>query len=103
VKQLEIKIDPEGNFQSIHDDQLNELCNDLGAVSVERASNVEWESGGWTVRSHKDPQRALRLVEGCVIVSNETEAPIQHFETREAAIQSELKNFWALIGSKNND
>ena|SRR5271166_3050905 len=97
MKDLEIKIDQEGNFSSIHDDTLNDLYSSLGKISIQRCSHVEWEEGGWTVRSHKNPEKALRVAQGCVIVSTESKIPLAHFESREAGISAELKNFWALL------
>lgn len=95
-KEIEIQIDDEGNLQSIYDDQLNDLYKSLGAVRVERASDVEWEDKGWTVRCHKNPGKALRWVNEHIKVS--CNGNIVHFESREEALKYEVKNFWELIG-----
>jgi hypothetical protein len=94
-KQLEIVIDESGDCTSIYDDSMNDLYKALGTAKIDRASDVEWESGGWTVRSHKNPTKALRIVDGCVTVS--TEGPIAYFESREEALSSEIANFWKLL------
>lgn len=96
---MQFKIFEDGSLQCIHNDRLNPIYNAIGDFEVSRASDVEWEtvrkSSGWSVRSHANPQRALRFVGGRVKVS--TRGRLKLFKTREAAIKSELANFWDLI------
>lgn len=109
MEEIEIKIDEEGNLKSIYKDELRPLYKALGGIlSVGRASDVEWEDiewvgQGWTVRSHKNPKRALRhkkkMFKRAIIVSEE--GPIVFFNSREDALACEVKHFWELIGEDN--
>lgn len=93
---LEFQIDEAGDVLGIYNDSLLPLYNELGTLEVHRASNVEFEDGGWSVRSHHDPKKALRLDQKRAIIVG-TEGPLAVFKTREEALFFEVKNFWELI------
>ena len=96
---IDFKILDDGSLQSIFSDSNTEIYNAIGDFSVQRASNVEWETvkgtSGWSVRCHAFPKRALRLVNGRVKVS--TRGKLKLFKSRESAIESEIRHFWDLI------
>lgn len=96
---VEIEVTPDGTVRGIYKDELAELYGALGKMKVARASNVEWELDGWTVRAAHDPNLAIRSVikDGAyrLVVSREGELTV--FVTREAALASELDHFWELL------
>jgi|WetSurMetagenome_2_1015567.scaffolds.fasta_scaffold456720_2 hypothetical protein len=93
---VDLKVGPDGSVVGIYDDGLAEA---LGAEvkGVTRASNVEWEVDGWTVRSAVDQSLALRDVGGVVRPARHGCGPVVTFPTREAALAAEIANFWQLI------
>jgi len=95
-KELEVRITEDGNLESIYKDDLTDLYSDLGRVTVERASDVEFENGGWTVRCHKDPQKAIRTIDDKISVGYV--GNIVSFKSRESALAKEVELFWELIG-----
>lgn len=99
MDEIEIKIDEEGNLKSIYRDDLIGLYNELGTVNVSRASDVEYEGKGWTVRKHSDPEIALRLENDAIIVSRVGQ--LIYFTTREEALKEEVKHFWEIMGDVN--
>lgn len=89
---MEIRVDSAGLVRIIYFDGLEKLALDFGRiVNIHRISHVEWEGAGWTVRSTKNPELAIR--EGDVV---STEGQLAFFPTKEAAIVSELNHAWEL-------
>lgn len=103
--EVEMVFGTDGKVRSIYKDELQPLFHDLGKVKVDRASNVEWEQSpdgkdhGWTVRAAHDRELAIRciLAEGHFkrIVSKQGE--LLYFNSREAALETELEHFWELL------
>lgn len=105
--QFELEIGPDGTIKTIYQDGIEEFAQELGAEvsSVCRASHVEfeqaWKRRGWSVRSAKDPNFALREVDD----GNARWLPtafgrIKLFHTREEALEEEVKFFWELLNAK---
>lgn len=111
-KDVEIQIDEDGTIRTVHQEGIEEFAEALGGeISTScRASNVEWEDfgndeKGWTVRSAYDPSLALRgfIGEnfiGRIICSRDEKYDIHVFNTREKAIEWELKFFWELLAPR---
>lgn len=118
-QELEFKIGSDGTIETIYHDGLEKLADAMGAdvAQVCRASNVEWEEvsnprstrhlkgRGWTVRSAKNPELALRICStgyGAawvdeIICSKDSVYTIATFATRERAIEWEILYFWQLL------
>lgn len=102
---FELRITQDGSIEGIYQDGLAQLL-DANEVRVCRASNVEWEESpdgiekGWTVRSAKDPELAIRWRN----VGLELDQHVVHsgilvfFNNREDALKQEVKFFWDLLG-----
>ena len=84
-----------GQAKMIYHDEERPLMDKLGKLTVTRASNVEWEDDGWTVRSAKNPDLAIRKHKDREVVS--TEGDIVKFPTREAALKAEVDAFWSIV------
>lgn len=107
---VELEIGPTGTIRTIYKDEKLPLLNDLGEVTVKRASNVEWEQigeeRGWTVRAAHNPQLAIRIVihggrfAQVVSDADDRNAPVAVFTSREAALESEERFFWKLLPPK---
>lgn len=99
--EVSLVINPDGTIDTIYSDKIKALLESAGGevAQVCRASNVEWEAEykGWTVRAARDPEIALRFVDGSGVVASK-EGEILAYPTREAALEQEVKHFWALIG-----
>lgn len=103
--EVEIVFGTDGKVRSIYKDSLQPLFHELGKVKVNRASNVEWEQTqdgkehGWTVRAAHDRELAIRciLTDGHYqrVVSKQGE--LLYFNSREAALETELEHFWELL------
>lgn len=106
--QFELRIGPGGSIESIYDDGLVKLAQDLGAdvSAVCRASTVEWEEidgrKGWVVRSAHDPELAIRVTDWCRW-GPAREGALLMFQTREAALREEIRFFWKLLPKKGNE
>lgn len=117
--EFELELDSDGGtIRTIYQDGVESFAEELGAEvsSVCRASTVEWEEvgptmKGWVVRSVRDPVLALRghlaamvydenVVE--VRCSRNTDVPIMVFPTRELALELEVKFFWNLMHGKES-
>ncbi len=86
------------NITSIYDDVILKLLPKIGGKikKVKRLSHVEYENGGWTVRSAANrSQLALRLHDGRVVVSRR--GKIKIFKTRKEALKNEVRMVWKLI------
>jgi hypothetical protein len=68
-----IKIEPNGNITTLYSDKKRPLLDKLGNLSVERASNVEFNNGLWYVTKDNN-----RLIE-------------EGFLLRELAIRAEVR------------
>jgi hypothetical protein len=85
-----------GTAKMIYHDEEKPLMDKLGKFTVTRASHVEWEDNGWTVRSAKNPELAIRKNKGAQVVS--TEGDLVKFLTREEALKAEVDAFWSIVG-----
>lgn len=101
---FELIIDSDGNIQTIYRDGIEELANEMGAEisTVCRASHVEPEEidgrKGWTVRSAKNPEFALRTTDWCTWKPGfEDAGQVTVFPTRDEAIKEEIRFFWELL------
>jgi hypothetical protein len=102
---FEIEVTPAGKIRTVYKDEQLPTLEKLGAVSVHRASNVEWEEigneKGWTVRAAHDPELAIRTIFDKAhssfrrVVSREGDIAV--FTTREAALGYEVLHFWELL------
>jgi hypothetical protein len=101
--QFEVIVTKDGSIDTIYQDGLAQTL-DAKVERVERASNVEYEHiegrVGWTVRSAKDPALALRSTDWCRCGPARTGA-ILTFQTREEALEEEVKHFWGLFGKED--
>jgi hypothetical protein len=101
--QFEINITKDGKLETIYQDGLPQKLN-AAVEKVERASSVEYENIegriGWTVRSAKDPELALRATDWCRCGPARTGAVLT-FQTREEALEEEVKHFWGLFGKED--
>lgn len=101
--QFEIRIQKDGSIGSIYQDGLATAL-DAKVEEVQRASNVEYEHiegrTGWTVRSAKDPELALRATDWCRCGPARS-GTILTFQTREEALDEEVKHFWGLFGKED--
>lgn len=99
---FELEIGSDGSIRTIYQDGIEAFAEDLGAdvSTVCRASHVEFEEvdgrKGWTVRSAKDPEVALRVDDWCRW-KPKREGTIVVFQTREEALEEEVKFFWQLM------
>lgn len=86
-------------MEAVYEDGLATTL-DAKIQEVQRASNVEYETvdgrNGWTVRSAKDPELALRVSDGCPCGPSRT-GVVLTFQTREEALNEEVRHFWGLI------
>lgn len=99
---IELIIDG-SKVEGIYQDGLADLL-DAREVLVCRASNVEWERGGWTVRSAHNPDRAIRSTMvgyGQYSVSDDLSRNIIIFPTRAEALEAEVTHFQELIQGRN--
>ena len=114
--EFELKIGPDGTIETIYQEGIEKFAEEMGAEvsTVCRASDVEWEvdaepllhSKGWSVRSVANPKKALRWKMGLQVIHDEANyflvcsadenLRIILFQTREEAIQQEIKHFWEL-------
>lgn len=119
---FELKVGPDGTIETIYQEGIEAFASEMGAevATVCRASDVEWEevavplnarfpaTKGWSVRSVKNPQKALRLKSDfnggftsdryidSLVCSDDANLAIALFDTREAAIKQEIIHFWEL-------
>ena len=99
---LELEIGPDGIIRTIYRDGIEKLADELGGdvSTVCRASHVEFEEvdgrKGWTVRSAKDPEVALRVSDWCRWLPKR-HGTIVTFATREEALTEEVAFFWELM------
>lgn len=101
--EFEIKVAEDGTITTIYQENLEEdLAHVLGArvTNIERASLVEWELVGWTVRSAKNPEWAVRWEGHFPTVS--FEGNIIYFATKKLALEVEEANFWKLLEGGSN-
>lgn len=102
---FELRIGPGGIVESIYQDGLVEAL-DAKTKTVERASNVEWETDGkdmgWTVRSAALPHLALRHTHGVIIASDCPQYDVVFFSTRERALEEEVAYFWLLYACQHH-
>lgn len=104
MKNIQLQISEDGSIRTIYQDGVLPLLEDLAEAkaSISRASDVEWEETGWTVRAHHDNELAIRLVvrDGryCRVVAKEGELAI--FPNREDALEAERAMFWQLLPEK---
>jgi hypothetical protein len=97
--ELELRVNPDGSIEGIYDDNLAEA---IGAEvkEVRRASQVEYEDfqgrKGWTVRAAHDLHLCLRTVDGGPITVSR-EGTVCTFQTREEALEEEVKHFFELL------
>lgn len=106
-KRFELTIAPDGTIGTIYQKGLEKFAKDMGGevAQVCRASNVEFEvigrRKGWSVRSAKRPEFAIRITDerGMLpgLVGN-----IILFQTREEALKMELKFFRELNNGKGS-
>jgi len=94
------------DIKVIYQPGIEEFASDLGGKiqSIQRVSRVEWEIGGWTVRSSYDGEMALRT--GLRQIHPESRTymtefrtvlapvgPLVYFKTREEALEKEVEFF----------
>lgn len=104
MKSIELMVAPNGDVRSVYEDSRLEIFEAMkGKMSVQRASNVEWETvdgeGGWSVRAAHDPDLAVR----CILAGGGYRRVVSKigdillYTTREAALEIEQKHFWELL------
>lgn len=97
--EIDLIVGQDGSIETIYQDGLAEA---LGAEESQicRASHVEFEEvdgrKGWTVRSARDTELALRTTDWCRWAPSR-EGSIVTFTTREEALSEEVKHFWGLM------
>lgn len=103
---IELQVLPTGRIRTIYKDERQVLYDALGPNwKVQRASNVEWEDGGWSVRAAHNPELAIRwalepeedLKFHSLTFGVSTEGEIVLFSTREEALLEETKAFFQLL------
>ena len=95
---MEFRVTEDGVLQNIYSDEAAEIVNELGVVDVQRLSDVEFEDGGWTVRSHT--RRELALREQCGLIGLSTEGELVKFKTRAEALENEIAVVWEILDAK---
>lgn len=96
---VQLRVGRDGTVEALHYPGIERLVSRLGSISsVDRISHVEWETidgkSGWTVRSSRDPDFALRTSPGGILPLRE--GPIATYSTREDALRDELRFAWNL-------
>ena len=117
-KVVTIVVTSSGRVLAPYSDDLKPFFAQLGPITVERASIVEWEKhdaemrrltgedGAWTVRAAHDFTLAIRHRPGSTPTWKDPmpyvgrEGILVGFETREAALEAEKKFFWDLLPCK---
>jgi hypothetical protein len=122
---ITLVVKPGGNIETIYQDGIEEFAKEMGATvsSICRLSNVEWEkvekplnarfpaTEGWSVRSAKNPNLALRhessLNAGIgeryidsVVCSDNLHLAIILFSNRKDALELEEKFYQQLMQQK---
>lgn len=99
---FQIEISPEGKVKCIYQEGIEEFARAMGGdiTQVGRASHIEWENGSWVVRSAKNPDFAIRVLEETetslkMHVSNE--GKMVTFNSKAEALYWEEELFWALL------
>lgn len=91
-----IVVSEDGTSMAIYSDERIDMFKEVGDVSIKKVSDVEWENGGWSVRSTHDPELAIRLnSQNQQVVSREGSLVI--FPKRAEALDKEVELFWELI------
>lgn len=104
MEELELMISQDGSIRTIYKDTNISLLQDIGEVTVTRASDVEWEVGkGWTVKAHHNSKLAIRKRAAVWVVSDNTQLELVYFPLRADAIEAELKHFWELLPPKKGN
>lgn len=88
---IELRI-KDGAITTIYSDKTVGVLEGIGSVEVGRASQVEWEEGGWTVRSARERDLAIR--EGMEVSRF---GKVFVFRTRAEALIAEHKLFFKLL------
>jgi hypothetical protein len=105
-EKIELKVTTTGRLRTIYKDEHLRVLEKLGTIDVKRASNVEWETdgytghNGWTVRSAHSPAYIfLRRspMDGSVELTTNGHGPPAYFASREEALAEEVKHFWELL------
>jgi hypothetical protein len=111
---LEFKILPDGEIQTIYSPGIEQFARDIGAsINIKRASNVEWDvlCEGWVVTAAHDNRLAIcykkkdgytSFLNLCV-ENHTTTGNIAFFDTREEALEAEEKFFWELLPPRNTN
>jgi len=104
MKPIELMVAPNGDVRSVYDDSRLQVFEGLkGNMTVQRASNVEWETvedtSGWSVRAAHDPELALRAIleDGGYHRVVSKVGDVLLYSTREAALEAEQDHFWELL------
>lgn len=104
MKTIQLQISEDGSIRSLYQDGIIPALEELAgaAPSVSRASDVEFENGGWSVRAHHDTELAIRLVvrDGKYVRVVAKEGELAIFPNREDALEAERSLFWELLPEK---
>lgn len=111
-KVISFEVGPDGEINTIYKDELVQFAEKIGGEisTVCRASNVEWESWrepdgtvrkGWSVRAAHQPALALRNYNGTIRCSDDYEVAVFLFDSREKALEQEVKFFFELLPPKD--
>ena len=95
---MKFRVETNGDLIVMYKDDRIDFIKELGEVSVDRASHVEWSKdlGGWVVKAAHDNELALRKDnEGKIVVTNSGDLAV--FLNRKEALKEEVKAFWNLI------
>lgn len=94
---MSLRFDANGDVEMIYKDDAVPFMEQLGTIeTVTRASHVEWEDGGWTVRAAHDTELAVRYDDDGNLVASR-EGTIAVFAKRADALREEVNAIWNLV------
>lgn len=100
--EFEFEVSNEGKLVCIYQEGIEKMADAMGftITNIARASHIEWENGSWVVRSAKDSNFAIRVLESTELqlkmhVSDKGE--LVTFKSKAEALYWEEQLFWGLL------
>lgn len=95
-ERMEFSIDDDGNVTVLYEDGVDDFLEGVGRLeSIQRLSTVEWEDGGWVVRSAHDPGMCICKCQGEALVARCLHP--EKYEKRQAALDEEVRLFFQFL------